>query len=216
MLTSSPSLSLRGSARRAARRASRACPAVVARLATVEQVPAAMEPTDDAPFRSKAIAAQIEKAGDIFESVENWNKVKAWLEERLPKVTQTKEGYFSASLVRAGVGWLRGATDAAHPRCFLFPGRRLLRGRRRGARPRHAGVRHLPVDARRVERAWLLRPRWARVGPAARCLPCRPALTPPAPGCARPHRDGRQEDGGQGGGGAGQAVRARGPRKVHG
>jgi hypothetical protein len=61
---------------------------------------------EDAPFRSPALSAKVREHylwhGDLLAGRESFSSFRAWLEERLPRVTQTPEGYFTAALVRPG------------------------------------------------------------------------------------------------------------------
>jgi hypothetical protein len=60
---------------------------------------------EDAPFRSPALAQRVAQHhlwhGDLLADGASFAAFRAWLEERLPRVTQTGEGYFTAALVRA-------------------------------------------------------------------------------------------------------------------
>jgi hypothetical protein len=59
----------------------------------------------DAPFRSRAVAEKVRQQhlwhGDLLADGASFGAFRAWLEERLPRVTQTPEGYFTAALVRS-------------------------------------------------------------------------------------------------------------------
>ena len=63
---------------------------------------------EDAPFRSRAVAEKVRQHplwhGDLLADPASFAAFRAWLEERLPRVTQTPEGYFTAALVRNSLG----------------------------------------------------------------------------------------------------------------
>jgi hypothetical protein len=67
---------------------------------------------DDAPFRSAAISAKVMQHhlwhGDLLGDADGFASFRAWLEQRLPRVTQTEEGYFTAALVRPSTAPRRG------------------------------------------------------------------------------------------------------------
>ena len=58
----------------------------------------------DAPFRSACVQQRVRQHylwhGDLLADVDSFATFRLWLEERLPRVTQTAEGYFTAALVR--------------------------------------------------------------------------------------------------------------------
>ena len=62
------------------------------------------EAGEDAPFRSRTLAEKVAAHhlwhGDLLADGPSFATFRAWLEERLPRVTQTGEGYFTAALVR--------------------------------------------------------------------------------------------------------------------
>ena len=106
----------------------------------------------DAPFRSASVGRQVMQHhlwhGDLLADAISFAQFRQWLEARLPRVTQTAEGYFTAALVRNRLSrFLRfsGLTRRA------APGHREQDRLRAGAG--HAGVHNLPVDAGREQRA---------------------------------------------------------------
>jgi hypothetical protein len=150
----------------------------------------------DAPFRSAAVAEKVRQQhlwhGDLLADGASFGAFRAWLEERLPRVTQTPEGYFTAALVRcarflrsvwraplpwhvlpaaptrrAGGAHVASVARASHTRaalltrsvfpvppppvCFLPGGCEY--NHHGGAGGGHLPVRHLPLDARRQQRA---------------------------------------------------------------
>ena len=60
---------------------------------------------EDASFRSSSLAEKVRQHhlwhGDLLADAQSFATFRAWVEERLPRVTQTAEGYFTAALVRA-------------------------------------------------------------------------------------------------------------------
>jgi hypothetical protein len=84
---------------------------------------------EDAPFRSRAVVEKVRQHhlwhGDLLADAASFGAFRAWLEERLPRVTQTPKGYFTAALVR-GAAFCVGRVRA------LFG--RGARGEGRGAR----------------------------------------------------------------------------------
>ena len=96
---------------------------------------------EDAPFRSPALAQRVAQHhlwhGDLLADGASFAAFRAWLEERLPRVTQTGEGYFTAALVRGlqgGAPRFLVATRRGRcaPRCA--PRRRCDARRGRGTR----------------------------------------------------------------------------------
>ena len=58
----------------------------------------------DAAFQSRAVAEKVQECnvqhGDLLADAAAFGDFRAWLEDRLPRVVQTSEGYFTAALVR--------------------------------------------------------------------------------------------------------------------
>ena len=58
----------------------------------------------DAAFQSRAVAEKVQECnvqhGDLLADAAAFGDFRAWVEDRLPRVVQTSEGYFTAALVR--------------------------------------------------------------------------------------------------------------------
>lgn len=81
-----------------------------------EEGGASLSPDADAPFRSAAVAEKLRQHhlwhGDLLAGGGAFAPFRAWLEARLPAVTQTTAGYFTAALVRHGAAAARGDAGA--------------------------------------------------------------------------------------------------------
>jgi hypothetical protein len=59
----------------------------------------------DAAFQSRVVAEKVQECnvqhGDLLADGAAFGDFRAWVEDRLPRVVQTSEGYFTAALVRA-------------------------------------------------------------------------------------------------------------------